>query len=499
MREIPEQLAALAAAAPDSPAIFAAGESWTFAQLHDRVLARAEALRGLDIQPGHRVGIWLQKGLDQAALILAILEVDAVAVPIHTSFTPQQVRRIAADCEMTTPRGSSLSETGPLDPLGTDRARPAPGHVAGDPDRSAVLLYTAWDTDELLGIILSHLDLCHRGARTAARLEVQPEDRISGIVCLNLAFGLDHLWGALHAGAALYLHGTVFPSDTLEFISHHRLTVLPLLQVTAARLFHPRLLSPEAPATLPSVRRVSVTGGAVSPELLRQLGERFPRADIDLLYGLSETGSVAHQSAARAVHQTGAIGDPLPGVEILLLDDDGEPCRPGERGELVVCGATLARGYWNDEPATARRFQRTAATGGEAVVYTGDIGVIDPESGCHHLVGRKGGMIKSHGHRISPRQIEAAVIDCEGVSAAIAFGSPNSEIGEDIVVAYSTAGGQAIEPQCLTAHLSSRLPGFMQPRWSVHLQDLAIARVDGDSARRKIARRVMRRLHALAD
>jgi acyl-CoA synthetase (AMP-forming)/AMP-acid ligase II len=511
-----EHLATVASGAAAEESALAGGEGQIgYAELYRRVRQYAGALRDLGVQPGERVGTWLQKGVDQVALILACLEANAVAVPIHTSLTPGQVRWIARDCQLRLllvepmrarvltdlpPACRLMSVAGPAKedlPSLAELSGGRPdrrGRHRPDPDANAVILYTAAGTEPSIGIVFAHRDLVARGERTAERLALRPGDRVSGIVCPNLAYGLDHLWASLAARAVLYLHGAVFSSDALVFLDRHRIRHLPLLQVTAARLFDRRLLSAEAPSAIDSVRRVALSGGRVSARLLGQLEERFPRATIEVLYGLSETGIVARSDSDTSRGAPDTLGEPLEGIEILVLDEDGERSPRGAVGEIAVRGADLFRGYWNRPAITAERMRRPERFGGEPIFFTGDLGVVASDGSSIELRGRRDGLIKSHGHRISPLQVEEAVREHEQVAAAVAFGARNDEIGEDIAVIYSTLGSDEPAPSDLRAHLASRLPRFMLPRWLLSVPDLPGDATGTDAVHAELVASAARRL-----
>jgi acyl-coenzyme A synthetase/AMP-(fatty) acid ligase len=160
-----------------------------------------------------------------------------------------------------------------------------------------------------------------------------------------------------------------------------------------------------------------------------------------------------------------AIGQAMPGAEILILHDDLTPCGPGEIGELVHRGPTVALGYWNDPEATAKVFRpnplRPAGTpDAEHVVFSGDL-VRQGEDGWLYYVARRDRMIKTLGYRVSPDEVAEALYASGQVREAIVGSEPDSERGERIVAYVVLGDGGALD--LLVAFCHTELPRYMQP------------------------------------
>jgi acyl-CoA synthetase (AMP-forming)/AMP-acid ligase II len=233
------------------------------------------------------------------------------------------------------------------------------------------------------------------------------------------------------------------------------------------------------------LRRITNSGGALTPSLVRRLRAQLPRADIYAMYGLTEAFRSTYLDPALIDTHPDAIGDAIPFAEIMVVDARGNAA---EEGELVHAGPLVAQGYWQDAARTALRFRPAppwSRSGGMAV-WSGDT-VRRGEDGLLRFVGRDDEMIKSAGNRISPNEIEEAVLAGEEVREAAAFGLADDRLGQAVVVAVA---GDAAREQDLRARLRRDLPAFMQPQryvWRDSLPRNANGKLDRAAPKAEIA------------
>jgi acyl-CoA synthetase (AMP-forming)/AMP-acid ligase II len=203
------------------------------------------------------------------------------------------------------------------------------------------------------------------------------------------------------------------------------------------------------------------------------------------MYGLTEAFRSTYLDPALIDAHPDAIGGPIPFAEIMVVDAEGGAA---EQGELVHAGPLVAQGYWRDAERTAQRFRPAPSwshSGGMAV-WSGDT-VRRGDDGLLRFVGRDDEMIKSAGNRISPNEIEEAVMDGGEVREAAAFGVADDRLGQAVVVAV--AGDPAREDE-LRARLRRDLPAFMQPQryvWRETLPRNANGKLDRSALRAEIA------------
>ena len=162
----------------------------------------------------------------------------------------------------------------------------------------------------------------------------------------------------------------------------------------------------------------------------------------------------------------GCVGRAVPEVEIMVLDKDGQPCAPGEKGELVHRGAFVTYGYLNNAKLTAEKFIPINAGGRdclpEMAVRSGDRVAMD-EDGYIYYYGRMDQQIKSSGYRISPDEVAEAVLSTPGICLTAVFGLPDEELGQAIHVAYETEGGEDIDLVEIKRHAKASLAAYAIP------------------------------------
>jgi amino acid adenylation domain-containing protein len=483
----------------DAMAVVDGDRSTSFAGLQDRAVRAAAALRERGVRRGDRVGVCMEKSLDQVVAILGVLLADAVLVPILPGLKAGNIAHVVRDSGMRTAitdRSRAGELTGaaadlPLlrpDDLATDVAGPTLQSAIGAD--LAAIIYSSGSTGRPKGIMVTHRNLTDGARITSRYLGTGADDRIGCLLSLNFDYGLNQLWQALLTGARLGLHTLVFPADAFRFLAAERITVLPVMPVIVTRMFDPRLLRRRPEDDLAAVRYVSTSGGPVSAHMVDNLTRTFPKARVFLMYGLTEAFRSTYLEPEQLARRPGSIGRAIPDVEILVVDEDGREVGVGERGELVHRGGCVAKGYWNAPAETARRFRTLPQFPGETVVFSGDVVTRDVD-GYLYFVGRRDSMIKTSGFRVSPTEVEEVALGFPGIQACVAVGLPNVEIGEDIALVYSAAADVA-EPD-LRQFLRRELPAHMVPRFLLSRDSLPVTGNEGKVDRGAVERALRER------
>jgi amino acid adenylation domain-containing protein len=508
MTTIPAQFEQTLSAFLDKTAVFGGSESLTFRQLHAEAAAAAQGLAQLGIQPGDRVGICMQKNLDQVVAILGVLWANAIFVPIHPVLRAEQITHVVDDCDMkllitdstriaefrdathgriVVGHGRADQEVPSLKEL-RQKCQNAPVFFRAKPEDTAGIIYSSGSTGRPKGIVISHRNLADGARIVASYLGTKVTDRIACVLSLNFDHGLNQLWQTLHTGASLYLHDLIFPRDLFRLLATKRITALPLMPVIITTMFDPQLPGPEADLDFSALRYVSTTGGPVTARMLDRLRRTFPRTDIVLMYGLTEAFRSSWLPPEQLSIRPTSIGKGIPEVELYVLDEQGRDCPPGVPGQLVHRGGCVAQGYWNAPEATAERFRQIDRFPGETVVFSGDLVQRDKE-GYLYFLGRMDSMIKTHGFRVSPTEIEEHARRLDHLCDAVAFGIDNSEIGQDIAVVYTTTDRTPLASAALANHFWVGMPRHMVPRWFVHMETFP-ATANGGKVDRVLARRL---------
>lgn len=454
-----------AACAPERTALVCGDERLSYGELRVRIAALARRLTEEGIAPGDRVAILLPKSLPECVAIVAISRAGAVFVPIHPSLRPRQVQHILSDCG-----ARFLITDATLNPLpaeGGGLAAPlivrlAPDTVTAPPPGLAAILYTSGSTGRPKGVMLSHANLLAGTRIVRTYLAIGPEDRILSVLPFSFDYGLNQLLTSIEQGACLVLLEFRFGDEVVRAIERHRITILagvPTLWTLLTRAA-PRL----GKADLASLRILTNSGGAVPQETVARLRRTLPHTDIVLMYGLTEAFRSTYLPPGEIDARPGSMGRAIPETEIFAVTAEGRRTRPGEPGILHHRGPTVSLGYWNRPEDTARvlvpdpRFPQDGAP----VCRSGDL-VVEDEDGYFRFLGREDAMIKSAGFRVSPTEVEEALMETGAFRAVAVIGLADAGLGQRIhAVAVPAGSGPA--PEDVLQAVRRTLPPHMVPR-----------------------------------
>jgi acyl-CoA synthetase (AMP-forming)/AMP-acid ligase II len=162
------------------------------------------------------------------------------------------------------------------------------------------------------------------------------------------------------------------------------------------------------------------------------------------------------------------MGKAIPNTEIVVVNEKGERCKPGEVGELVHRGPTVSMGYWGQPELTAKvlrphPFAAPELGDSEKVCYSGDLVKMD-EEGFLYFVGRRDNMIKSSGYRISPTEVEEVLYQSGQLREAAVIGVPDEMVGHWIKAFVAPRDGELLNPDALLSFCSARMPRYMVPK-----------------------------------
>jgi acyl-CoA synthetase (AMP-forming)/AMP-acid ligase II len=484
---------------PDKVALVHDSISLTFKELHHQALATSNVLRHIGIKKGDRIGICMNKSIDQVIVILGSLYANAIFVPVLPRLKRDNIAHIISDsgmrfmisestrlaeveefsAEVNILIGNGIEDGKYLDLLSLrGNLKDSINFFSSISEDPAGIIYSSGSTGRPKGIVTSHRNF-YDGARiVSSYLGTQHDDRIAGILSFNFDYGLNQIWQCLYKGSTLYLHDLLLPSDFFSFVEKSKITALPLMPVIISRIFDPRFSNSSKIPKLESVRYVCSSGGRVSPVMIDYLKKTFVNAEIFLMYGLTEAFRSTFLPPEQLDIRPGSIGRAIPETEIYVLDENNEDCPPGVPGELVHRGGCISKGYWNDEEKTAFRFKTISKFPGERVVFSGDL-VKKDEDGYIYFISRKDNMLKNSGIRISPTEVEETIEKNKRILASVVFGVENIEVGHDLVLVYRTADKEPIPQVELISFLKKELPSHMVPKFQIHMSDFPVLGNDG--------------------
>ncbi len=327
----------------------------------------------------------------------------------------------------------------------------------------AAILYTSGSTGRPKGVVLNHLNVIAGTRKVSEYLKITPDDRLLSILTFGFDYGLNQLTTAFYNCAQIVLLDYLFPGDIIKTVDRYEITGLAAVATTWIQLLH---ISWEN-SGINRLRYITNSGGAIPEHLVYELRKRLPDTSIYLMYGLTEAFRSTYLDPALVDQYPTSIGKAIPGEEIMVLDQNDQPVKPGEKGELVHRGVLVSQGYWNDPELTRIRFrpnpmQPQEVPLREMVVYSGDQVRID-EKGLLYFIGRKDDMIKCAGNRISPTEVEEILYKYSGITNAVAFGVPHDTYGQSVFAVVSTSDGGELTTSEILKYCKDQMPPYMIP------------------------------------
>lgn len=229
--------------------------------------------------------------------------------------------------------------------------------------------------------------------------------------------------------------------------------------------------------------RVVISGGApVAPAVAARF-EHITGQHIHPGYGLSETASASHLTPlgrpSPVDPESGAlsVGVPLPGIDAVILDEEGRELPPGQAGEIALSGPSVIEEYW-------QRPDETAQTIPDGYLRTGDIGFMDAD-GWFYIIDRKKDQINASGFKVWPREVEDVLYEHAAMQEVAVVGAPDEYRGETVVAFVSLRPGSSASPEELIAFAKDRLAAYKYPRRIEILDDLPKT-VSGKILRREL-------------
>jgi long-chain acyl-CoA synthetase len=483
----------LADAAPEGVALVEAGERYTYGQLRSAAGKLAAELAALDLPPGSRVGVLGPNSFFWVAAYLAVMKLGHVAVPFSDKRAPGDVRRDAdiAGCaavfadRRTLPRFSAALDDGLAvltdADLWSSRAPYWPNPVSIDASADAVLMFTSGTTSRPKAVRVTHRNIQANADSIITFLELRGDDRVLVILPFFYCYGASLLHTHLRRGARVVLcNSFVFPETGLDLLEREECTVLAGVPSSFQLLLRASTFAQRA---LPSLRLMQQAGGKLPPVLIDELLKAKPAAKLFVMYGQTEaTARLSYLPPDKLQEKPGSIGRGIPGVELRVLKENGEPVRPGERGEIYATGASISPGYYEDPEGTVLKFTPYG-------LRTGDLAVID-DDGDIFIVDRRDDFIKSWGYRVSSQEVEAAAMRMEQLVSAAAIGVPDDDAGEAVTLFVTARPGAKVTPEEVLTFCRQHLPKYMVPRSALVLDALPV------NANGKIAKPQLREMVA---
>ena len=467
---------------PDRHALVEGERRTTYGELAVGVERLAQLLVAEGLERGDRVALLAHNSRFYVEAYHGVLAAGGIAVPINTATdarnlaffvrdsgarflafgagTERTVQRARDDLDgvelLLSEREQDLPDLpAQIRSVTADNAADsAPGRFESFSDGAiASIVYTSGSTGRPRGATLSHRNLVSNALAIQGYLGLESDDRVLAVLPFHYIYGKSVLNTHLLAGATVVIENRfLYPQTVVETMERESCTGFSGVPSNFAILLNRTTFAERPPAAL---RYVTQAGGPMSPSLTRRLMDVLGGRKIYIMYGATEaSGRLSYLPPEDLLRNVGSIGRPVDEVTFALIKEDGSVAAAGEVGELVASGPNIMQGYWGAP-------DETALVLGDLGYRTGDL-ARRVESGYYEIVGRKRDMIKAGAHRISPKEIEEAILEFPDIHEVAVIGIPDEVLGEAIwAVIVSKSGGA--QQEALSRFLRERLPQYKLP------------------------------------
>ena len=441
----------------------------TYSEINNSASLCAGGINVLSVKPGDRVAILMKNCPEYILSYFAIIRAGAIAVPINTFLTPDEVTYILNDCGCSlliyddSFAGHEAKVKESISSLNSVMFGDIPQHEIrldmGNPDDVAVFLYTSGTTGFPKGAMLTNKNLISNAEASREIMDIVNTDRFLLFLPLfhSFSFTVCIILPVL-TGARIVLLESVKPfSKVINSIIKDRITLfiaVPTIYNILSRKnipFIARLLM----KFLIKIR-VCISGAAALPESTIHAFEG--KFNIPLLegYGLTETSPVVSVNPLKGTRKPSSVGPPIPGVEALAVDDYGKGVGADEVGELIIRGPNVMKGYYNRQPETDEVIK-------DGWLYTGDMATIDKD-GFIYIVDRKKDMIIVDGMNIYPREVEDLVMELPSIEECAMVGVADGRGSEISVLYLKSTEDATVDKREVEDSLKDRVARFKMPR-----------------------------------
>ena len=443
----------------------------TYAELLDGSARVAAALLdGADDLREARVAFLVPPGFHYAAVQWGAWRAGGIAVPLAVSHPAAELEYVVRDADAAVVVAHPdfaevlrpVAEAQGRRFLTTEQAlAAAPGPLPRvEEERRAMMVYTSGTTGRPKGVVTTHAGLRAQVESLVEAWEWSADDRILLVLPLHHVHGIVNvLTCALWCGALCEVHPKFDAEAAWSVIEEGRLTLFMAVPTIYGRLVSAwEKAAPERRERMSEGcrrMRLMVSGSAALPVQTLERWREISGHTLLERYGMTEIG-MALSNPLRGERRPGYVGVPLPGVEVRLVDEAGNPVEPGTPGEVEVRGPSVFREYWRRPEATAEAFR-----GGW--FRTGDVAVV--EDGYYRILGRKSvDIIKTGGYKVSALEIEEVLRTHPRVAECAVVGVEDPDWGERICVAVEAAGGEPLTLEALAGWARERLAPYKVPR-----------------------------------
>ncbi len=456
------------------------GQVLTHAAFLDMAARLANALTGLELEPGDRVAVQVEKSPEALALFAACAQTGLIFLPLNTAYTTAELQYFIENsgaklvvCDGANQIGltpiaqaqNALLETLNADGSGSLMRRalgmlPAFEPVSRSEDDLAAFLYTSGTTGRSKGAMLTQANLLSNAETLVQEWRFTKDDVLLHALPIFHTHGLFVATNVMLASGGSMIFLPKFDLDDI-------LRLMPeATSMMGVPTFYTRLLGDDRfTGDLTRHMRLFISGSAPLLAETHELFEARTGHRILERYGMTET-NMNTSNPYDGERRAGTVGFPLPDVELKVTDPEtGASLPQGEIGMIEVRGPNVFKGYWLMPEKTEAELRE------DGFFITGDLGRVD-EDGYVHIVGRGKDLIISGGYNIYPKEIELLLDDQPGVLESAVIGVPHPDFGETVLGILVPQPGQALDLDAILARVQDQLARFKHPRKLIVLDEL---------------------------
>ena len=452
----------------DKDLILGRAETVSYQEIYRKSLALASNIEK-EIGENENVLILFPNSSWSVITYLAIFKSGNVCVPLNTDIEQKNLDYIINQCKPSVAfiskrlkpklnlEGVTLYDEDDLMTLSSSGGDMFSEDREFDDNRLAEIIFTSGSTGEPKGVMLSHRNLIANTDSILEYLNLTSEDTIEIVLPFYYCYGLSLLHTHLRVGGSIVLNNTfIFLGSVLDDLNKYKCTGFSGVPSHFQLLL--RNSTSFKSMDLPYMRYMTQAGGKLHDVFIEEFREAFPEVVFYVMYGQTEaTARLSYLPPELLPEKLGSMGKGIPGVELDIFNENGQPVGVGEVGEIVARGDNIMSGYLNDDELTAITLQN-------GWLHTGDLAQKD-EDGFFFITARTKEIIKVGGNRVSPKEVESVILTLPEVVDCTITGEFDEMLGEllkaEITLVPKTDKDLAKEEilrKCATELISYKVP-----------------------------------------
>ncbi|MBA3315010.1 MAG: acyl--CoA ligase [Planctomycetaceae bacterium] len=479
-----EHLETMASRSPNRAALIADEGRLTYRELDDAAARHAALFAACGVISGDRVVLCVDNSLEAVSALYGVLKAGAAFCLVNPATKAGKLARIAERLrakvlvihQRLLPAANELQDVpglvamyvaGPNPNASAPRLSDAVAQQGeAKCDRGGIDLdlayvsFTSGSTGEPKGVMMTHQNANAAVSSINTYLRSSEDDVVLSALPLSFSYGLYQVLCSVMCGGTVILERDfAYPQKFLQRLSSDCVTGFPVVPTMVSLILGLKNL---ADVSAPQLRYITNAAAALSPAHGKRLRELFPKADLFAMYGMTECVRGTYLNPAEYDQHPLSVGQAIPNTEAWIVSENGEPVAPGEVGELVIRGANVMAGYWED-PVATEAVVRRGRHSWERVLWTGDLFRRDPEGRLYH-VARKDDLIKTRGEKVSPKEVEDILYQMPQIAEAAVIGSPDPVFGSIVKAFIVPVEESELTVRQVQQHCAAQLEDYMVPR-----------------------------------